>query len=103
MISRLSLRDPPGIGHHPKLEPDQIAEAPELAMLEAADAVLDTAIAAVIAANPALVGPDPFEPSFDDDPPPAPRLYAADAVVYLTHALRSALDRYRCAVRSEAG
>ena len=99
MTPRLRLRECPGIGHHPKLEPDEITRAPELAILEAIDAALDTALAAVVAANPELLGLDPFEPDFDDTPPAPTRLYAADAIVYQTHALRSALDRYRCAVR----
>ena len=98
-ILRERLREPPGLGHHRKLEPDDIARSPELAILEAVDATLETAVAAVIAANPALVGPDPFEAAFDDDPAPTPRLFAADAIVYLTHALRSAIDRYQCAAR----
>lgn len=94
----LSLREPPGIGQHRKLEPDEITAAPELAILEAVDAALDTAVAAIIAANPELLGHDPFERDFDDMPAPPARLYAADAIVYQTHAIRSAIDRYRCAV-----
>jgi hypothetical protein len=98
MSRRLSLREPPGIGQHRKLEPDEISAAPELAILEAVDAALDTALAAIIAANPELLGHDPFERDFDDTPPPPARLYAADAIIYQTHAMRSAIDRYRCAV-----
>lgn len=97
-MSRLSLRNSPGIGQHRKLEPEDISTSPELAILEAVDAVLDTALAALIAANPELIGHDPFERDFDDTPPPPARLYAADAIVYQTHALRSAVDRYRCAL-----
>jgi hypothetical protein len=96
---RSDLYDPPGIGQHSRLEPDDIARAPELAILEALDAALETAVVAVMAANPALVGPDPFEPDWDDHPPPSARLSAADAVIYVTHALRAALDRYRCVTR----
>ena len=63
------------------------------------DASLETAVVAIVAANPALVAPDPFEPDWDDHAPPSARLYAADAVICVTHALRAALDRYRCATR----
>jgi hypothetical protein len=104
MASRAQLRQPPGIGYHPKLEPHEVERHPELAILEAADAILETAAVALIAANPALTGPDPFEPAdgFDDDAAtPTPRLYAADTLIYLSYALRSALDRYRCAVHKE--
>jgi hypothetical protein len=100
-LSRPTLREPPSVGCHPKLEPDDVARAPELALLEASDAVLETAVIAVIAANPALVEPDLFEPAFHGGPPASPRLFTADAVVYLTHALRCAIDRYRCALRDE--
>lgn len=98
MSRRLSLREPPGIGRHAKLEPEDISVAPELAILEAVDAALDTALAAIVAANPELLGHDPFERDFADTPAPPPRLYAADAIVYQTHAMRSAIDRYRCAL-----
>jgi hypothetical protein len=94
---RLPFRQPPGIGQHPKLEPDQLARDPELAILEAVDSALETAVAALVAANPALLGPDPFERDFDDTPAPPARLYAADAIVTMTYAMRSAIDRYRCA------
>jgi len=98
LARRLPFRQPPGIGLHKKLEPDQITRDPELAILEAVDAALDTAVAALVAANPALIGPDPFERDFDDTPAPPGRLYAADAIVSMTYALRSAIDRYRCAI-----
>ena len=98
MSRRLNLREPPGIGQHRKLEPEDITDAPELAILEAVDAALETALAAIIAANPELIGHDPYERVFDDTPAPPPRLYAADAIIYQTHAMRSAIDRYRCAL-----
>lgn len=97
MNRRLPFRRPCDAADRPKLEPDEIARAPELALLEAADAVLDSAIAALVAANPALLGA-PFARDFDDTPPPPARLYAADAIVTMTQALRSAIERYRCAV-----
>ena len=99
MIARALLLEAPGIGHQPVLEPSDIAAAPELAILEAADDVLDTAVAALLAANPELAD-DPFEPSWDRHEPSSPRLYAADALFTLSHALRCAIDRYRCAVRA---
>lgn len=97
MTRRLPFRQSPDVGQHQKLEPDQITRDPELAILEAVDSTLDTAVAALLAANPALLGPDPFERDFDDTPVPSARLYAADAIVYITFALRAAIDRYRCA------
>ncbi len=100
MSARPNPREALGLGYHPQLDPDEIAAAPELAILAAVDAALDTAIAAVIAAHPTLVGPDPF----DEVPAPgAPPLYLASVIVAQAHALRVALDLYRCAVRCAAG
>lgn len=101
MPLRLSFRRPLGMAEPPKLEPEQLRQSPELAILEAADAVLDTALAALVAANPALLGTDPFERRFDDAPLPPQRLFAADALLTAAHALRSAIHRYCSAVDFE--
>ena len=44
MTRRLPFRQPPGVGQHQKLEPDQITRDPELAILEAVETLreLDT-------------------------------------------------------------
>lgn len=95
------FRRPPSAELRWKLEPEQIARNPELALLEAADALLDTTTAALIAAHPDLLGPSPFELGYVDTPAPPPKLYAADAVITLTFALRAAIDRYRRAIDFE--
>ena len=102
MSQPLPFRQPPGIGHPPKLEPAEIRRAPELAILEAVDASLDSMVAALVAAHPALLHPEPFERASDDAPAPPSLLYAADAIVSMTSALRAAIDRYHCAVSFES-
>ncbi|HEY6724912.1 MAG TPA: hypothetical protein VI197_12830 [Polyangiaceae bacterium] len=101
MRGDLPFRRPSSLEQRSKLEPEQIARNPELALLEAADALLDTATAAMIAAHPDLLGPRPFERGYIDSPAPAAKLYAADAVLSLAFALRAAMDRYRCAIDFE--
>jgi hypothetical protein len=101
MSHDLPFRQQPGTKGRPKLEPEQIVRNPELALLEAVDAVLDTTTAAMIAAHPDLLGISPFERGYIDTVAPAAKLYAADAVLSLTFALRAALDRYRCAIDFE--
>lgn len=103
MPLRLSFRRPLDLVEPRKLEPDQLRQSPELAILEAADAVIDTALAALVAANPALLGPDPFGRRFDDTPAPSRRLYAADALLSAAHALRAVIHRYGSAVDFESG
>ena len=98
MTTRRLLRDAPGIGYHPPPEPRDLCAAPELAVLAILDDVLETAVATLLAANPQLEH-DPFEPDWETSEPASPRLYTADAVIYVAHALRCAIDRYRCAVR----
>jgi hypothetical protein len=99
MTTRALLREAPGVGHHPPPEPQDLAEAPELAILVVVDEALETALAAIVAAHPELED-DPFEPEWDSRQPAHARFYAADAVIYVAHALRCAIDRYRCAVRA---
>jgi hypothetical protein len=97
MTTRRLLREAPGIGYHPPPEPRDLRAAPELAVLAVLDDVLETAVLAILAANPQLEH-DPFEPYWQTSEPAPPRLYTADAVIYVAHGLRCAVDRYRCAV-----
>ncbi len=101
MITRALLRDAPSIGHHPLPEPRDLSQTPELAILALLDETLETTTAALAAANPELAD-DPFEHGWGAREATRARVYAADAVIYVTHALRCAIDRYRCAIRDRS-
>ena len=74
--------------------PYDLFDAPELAAVEALAAVLDIAVAAVVAANPELLDAE----RLDARGPPSAQAWIADAIVSHAHALGTALDRYRVAV-----
>jgi hypothetical protein len=73
-----------------------VAEAPQLVTIAAADSVLDLAITALIAAHPEIEFRDPI----DIERAPA-TLWLADVVVDAAAMLRVYLDRYEVALRKE--
>ena len=67
--------------------------------MEALAAVLDIAVAAVVAANPELLDTELLDTErLDARGPPSAQVWIADAIVAHAHALGTALDRYRVAV-----
>jgi hypothetical protein len=74
--------------------PEELAIAPELAILAAIEAALDLAIVALVAAQPEL-GPT------DDghDAVTSPAAHSADAVITTAQALAAAIACYRVTLR----
>jgi len=74
--------------------PDELVEAPELAVLALLDTNLELALRALVAAHPALADLDP--PPWTLEPSPSGR--AAEILLASTKRLHQALETYRDAV-----
>jgi hypothetical protein len=92
----MTRRDPPG---SPKIDrlptPDDLVDAPELAILAALDRTLDLAVRALVCEHPELA--DPERPYWL--PHASPLTTAAQTLVDQTHDLKQALIAYREAIQ----
>lgn len=85
---------PPRRTQHPWPTPEELGEAPELAVLALLDTNLELALRALVAAHPALGDPD--RPSWTFEPSPSGR--AAEIFLAWAKGLHQALETYRDAV-----
>ena len=77
-----------------KALPHEVATAPQLAILDALDAVLEHAVTALVAAHPEI---EEVEGICGEPPPP----WLADSVVSHARFLQQSLRRYRYALDDE--
>jgi hypothetical protein len=94
MTRRLIASEPPRRTKHSWPTPDELVEAPELAILTLLDTNLELALRALVAAHPALADPD--RPPWTLEPSPSGR--AAEILLASAKRLHQALETYRDAV-----
>jgi hypothetical protein len=94
MTRKLAASEQPRRTKHSWPTPDELVEAPELAVLALLDTHLELALRALVAAHPALGDPD--RPAWTLEPSPSRR--AAEIFLAWAKGLHQALETYRDAV-----